>query len=107
MSQLSNFSADALRVNGSLPHPAASVNGRGAPQPVEAPPAVRRLSAGTDRVELSDMARYLSRLNELPEIRAELVERVRAEIAAGRYETPEKLEAAITGILEEFDAAGE
>ena len=40
----------------------------------------------------------------LPEIRAELVDRVRAEIAAGTYETPEKLQRAVERMLDELFA---
>ena len=40
-----------------------------------------------------------------PEVfRAELVARVRSEIALGNYETPEKLELALTRLLEEVAA---
>lgn len=54
-----------------------------------------------DAVELSDTARLLSKLNELPEVRQGLVDRVKSEIADGTYETPEKLEAAVGAMLEE------
>ena len=39
------------------------------------------------------------------EVRLELVARVRQEIAAGTYETPEKLEAALARLLERLDLA--
>lgn len=38
-----------------------------------------------------------------PEIRAELVKRVRREIAAGVYDTPEKLDAALERLLDELN----
>lgn len=37
-----------------------------------------------------------------PDIRADLVYRVRAEIASGTYDTPEKMELALRRLLEEF-----
>jgi negative regulator of flagellin synthesis FlgM len=37
---------------------------------------------------------------DAPGVRTELVERVRQEIAAGTYETPEKLEAALERLLD-------
>lgn len=58
-------------------------------------PAVRR---GADRVEFSAVATYLSKLRDLP-IRQDVVDRVRAEIAAGTYDTPEKLDAAVNELL--------
>lgn len=48
---------------------------------------------GSDSVELSQHARYLSQLANLPDIRQGLVDRVRSEIAQGRYETPDKIDA--------------
>ena len=57
---------------------------------------------GGDEVELSQAARLLSKLNELPEIRQDLVDRVRSEIARGTYESAGKLEAAIEGLMEDL-----
>lgn len=57
----------------------------------------------SDRVELSDRARLLSKLIGLPDVRTDLVERVRSEIAAGTYETPERLEGALAGLIEDLD----
>jgi len=59
-----------------------------------------------DRVEVSDMARYLAKLRETPGIRQDLVDRVRDEIESGAYESPEKIEQAIdelAGDLTQFD----
>lgn len=72
----------------------------------EARPGAGRAEPATrpsDRVELSDRARLLSKLIGLPDIRTELVDRVRSEIAAGTYDTPERLEGALTGLIEDLD----
>ncbi len=53
-------------------------------------------TAGQDTVEISDMARYLSEIKKLPEIRQDKVEAARQAIANGSYETPEKLDATVT-----------
>lgn len=45
------------------------------------------------------MARYLAKLAELPEVRMDLIEAVRAQIAAGTYETPDKIEAILEELL--------
>jgi negative regulator of flagellin synthesis FlgM len=58
---------------------------------------------GEDRVELSDAARLLAKLQGLPEIRQELVDRVRAEIEAGTYETPELIDQTIEAMLGEIE----
>ena len=57
--------------------------------------------ASSDRVELSDHARLLDRLRQLPEVRTELVDRIRREIADGAYDTPEKLDGAVRELLDD------
>ena len=54
-----------------------------------------------DRVELSDHARLLDRLRQLPDVREELVEMVREAIAQGTYETAEQVDVAIDRLLED------
>jgi negative regulator of flagellin synthesis FlgM len=74
---------------------------RHGPRPAGSAPRPERPS---DRVELSDRARYLSKLAALPDVRSELVERVRREIAAGSYETDERLDGAVSHLLDELEA---
>lgn len=62
--------------------------------------------ARTDQVELSDRARLLSQLRETPEIRSELVDRVRAEIADGTYLTADKLDRAADNFINDLDLFG-
>jgi negative regulator of flagellin synthesis FlgM len=52
-----------------------------------------------DQVEFSEMARFLSRVSELPDVRVEKIASVRSAIDRGDYETPEKLEIAIDRLL--------
>ncbi len=52
-----------------------------------------------DRVELSDHARLLDRLRQMPDVRSELVSAVRQAIADGTYDTPEKLDPAVAQLL--------
>ncbi|MCC5828399.1 MAG: hypothetical protein JJU36_03030 [Phycisphaeraceae bacterium] len=52
-----------------------------------------------DRADLSEEGLNRSRGESQGTIRFDLVGRVRAEIAEGRYETPEKLDAAIDRLL--------
>lgn len=58
-----------------------------------------RSSTPTDRVELSDRGLLLAQLAQTSGVRADVVARVRAEIAAGAYETPERLEKTVDGLL--------
>ncbi len=55
-----------------------------------------------DRAEISELARLKALLQKVPDIRHENVARIRAEIEAGTYETPEKLARAIERLLEEI-----
>jgi negative regulator of flagellin synthesis FlgM len=54
---------------------------------------------GNDRAEFSDAAQLLSRM---PDVRQDLVERVKAEIANGTYESDEKIDKAIDSLLEDL-----
>lgn len=60
-----------------------------------------RARRGDDRVEVSDQARFLAKLNAMPEVRSELVERVRGEIADGTYDTDEKFDLAVDALIDE------
>jgi len=62
------------------------------------------VQAGTprDHVEISPLGQMLDGISRLPEIRHERVEEVRRQIAAGVYETPEKIEMALDRLLDEF-----
>lgn len=57
---------------------------------------------GEDQVELSNTAQLLSKLRELPEVRQDLIDRVRASIADGTYETDDKTDAAVDSLLEDI-----
>ena len=64
-----------------------------------------REEAGTareaDRVDISAMARRLAESE--PGIRRDLVDRVRADIASGTYDTPDKLEKALNGLIDDIE----
>ena len=81
--------------------PRAATTGPPARQnrPVDGPAAAPR---SADRAEFSKAAQLLSKLAELPDVRQDLIDRVRAEIAAGAYETPEKLDEAIDRLREDL-----
>jgi negative regulator of flagellin synthesis FlgM len=58
--------------------------------------------APRDHVEISPLGQMLDGISQLPEIRHERVEEVRRQIAAGSYETPERLELALDRLLDEL-----
>jgi len=46
-------------------------------------------------------------LQEMPDVRQDLVDRVRREIAEGTYETPERVEKAIQGMMRDLFENGQ
>jgi hypothetical protein len=57
----------------------------------------------SDRVELSDRARFLSKLAQPLPIRYDLVDRVRQEIDAGVYDSADRLDQAVQALVEDLD----
>lgn len=55
-----------------------------------------------DELQISSEAELIEKVHQLPDIRHELVARIRAEIAAGTYETDEKLQIAVGRLLDEI-----
>ena len=55
-----------------------------------------------DELEISDAGRMVDQVGQIPEIRQERVDQIRAQIAAGTYETDEKLQIAIGRLLDEI-----
>jgi hypothetical protein len=84
---------DAGRGPGSIQPP----RGPRGPSPVDPP----NPTVPSDRVEISDQARLLNDLRNLPEIRGERVEELRRAIENRQFETPERLEGAVDEFLDE------
>jgi negative regulator of flagellin synthesis FlgM len=57
---------------------------------------------GTDQVDISPAAEAAIRAAESGEVRHELVSQIRDQIAAGTYETPDKLDIALDRLLDEI-----
>ncbi len=74
------------------------------PRPTPAPPPAptRPGDRARDRIDISEVSRYLSQLQGVPSIRRDLVDRVRDEIARGVYETPDKLDEALRRAAQEL-----
>ena len=56
-----------------------------------------------DRVELSEHARHLDKLRQMPDIREGKVQAARSAIADGVFETPDRLRAALLRLLDEIE----
>lgn len=57
---------------------------------------------GVDELDISHEADMVSRTHEMPDIRADRVADIRAEIASGVYETDEKMDIALGRLLDEI-----
>lgn len=66
------------------------------------PTAPASNAQGADQVNISAAAEAAMSAGEPGDVRADLVARVRSEIAAGTYETPTKLASAIDQLLNEI-----
>ncbi len=75
-----------------------------APHRVAAPqtPVESAYTGPTDTVEFSSEASLISQVHDLPDIRADRVAQIRAQIAAGTYETDDKLNTALDRLLDEL-----
>jgi negative regulator of flagellin synthesis FlgM len=55
-----------------------------------------------DEVDISEAARLVEQVQQLPEMREDRVEAVRRQIAAGTYESSDKLNVAVERLLDEI-----
>ena len=55
-----------------------------------------------DEVQISDVARLVEQAQQAPDIRQDRVATIRAQLAQGTYETPERLDGAISRLLDEI-----
>ena len=77
--------------------PLPGQNGTASTQSV---PAADRLAQ--DEVEISDLGAMLSRIRDSSGIRVDKIARLRAEIAAGTFETPERINGTVDRLMEEL-----
>lgn len=106
--------ADFGSINGNIPSSLSSAYGAGgtqgaratsdASQRIETKPEASRASASraSDRVEVSEVARWLEEMNRLPAIREDKVAAARAAIANGTLDSDEKLAIAVSRMIDEI-----
>ena len=66
------------------------------------PPADRTASPIRDELHISDAARLAEESQNVSDARQARIGDIRAQIAAGTYETPDKLDAAMNRLLDEI-----
>ena len=64
-------------------------------------PATEALAVG-DTVEISEAGKLAAKIHDIPLVRMDIVERVKAQIAAGTYETPKRIETTVDRLVEDF-----
>lgn len=91
-----------MQIHGSThvqgPQPINSINRAPATQPAAQPDN----SAGVDQLDISQEADFVSRIRELPDVRADRVADIRAAIESGTYETSDKLDFAVNRLFDEI-----
>ena len=70
------------------------------------PGSTPKTMAPVDEVEISDLGRLMNQSPENSEVREARLAQIKAEIDAGTYETPEKLEAALMKMIGRLDLEG-
>jgi negative regulator of flagellin synthesis FlgM len=91
-----------MQINGPAHlHTAQSIN---APHRTPAPPAGPSSTTNreVDQLDISQEADLVSRVHDAPDIRADRVAEIRAQIESGVYETDDKLDIALNRLLDEI-----
>lgn len=60
------------------------------------------LAQAADRVEISERARFLEKLSQVPPVRTERIQELMRLIESGEFETAERIAGAIDRLLEEL-----
>ena len=79
-------------------------------QPIHGPHRVKETAPqqpsesihGADQLEISAEAEMISRIRDVPDIRADRVADIRQQIEAGTYDTNDKLEVAVGRLFDEM-----
>ncbi|MBN1256544.1 MAG: flagellar biosynthesis anti-sigma factor FlgM [Planctomycetes bacterium] len=87
--ELENLRKAAMREDAKFPLPHGTTPGEAA----QAQPA-------GDQVQLSSGAKIVGQLDEVPDVRNELLEKIKAEIDSGVYTNTERLNTAVRNMLE-------
>lgn len=92
-----------MQVNGAAGvHASQSITGPHATRPLQVAPETRRSADVNDELQISESAQLASQLSDIPDIRQDRVAAIRAQIADGTYETADKLDQALSRLLDEI-----
>lgn len=82
-------------------HSAQPLNAPHRAAATQAPDSTYR-AGGVDQLDISPEADLASQIRDIPDIRADRVASIRAQIANGSYETDAKLDVALSRLLDEI-----
>jgi negative regulator of flagellin synthesis FlgM len=82
-------------------HGAQSVGSPHAPR-IAKPSSPSQAGSIQDELDISEAGQLFDRARELPEVRRDRVDQIRAQIANGTYETGDKLDVALDRLLDEI-----
>ncbi|QDU27673.1 Anti-sigma-28 factor, FlgM [Anatilimnocola aggregata] len=71
-------------------------------RPLAAQAPQSRGVSGVDQLDISPEADLISQVHDLPDVRQDKVNSIRAQIASGTYDTDAKLDAALSRLLDEI-----
>ncbi|MBI1247399.1 flagellar biosynthesis protein FlgM [bacterium] len=91
-----------MHVNGpTAVHPAQSIRGPHSSQPTQAVDQRPQFDT-VDELDISHEADFASQVKNIPDIRADRVAQIKAQIADGSYLTDDKLDIALNRLLDEI-----
>ena len=82
-------------------HGAQGINGPHANRAPQTPPRPAAANQA-DSVDISPAAELAAKLSDIPDIRQDRVNEIRAQIASGTYETDERINGALERLLDEM-----
>lgn len=66
------------------------------------PKQLEGIRSVTDTVEISEIARLAAKVQDIPDVRQDLVATAKTEIASGTFETTQRIEVAIERLMEDL-----
>lgn len=83
-------------------HPPNTTQGVGPVGPAKPGSAAPQAADISDTVEISTAGMLAAKLQGSEGVRTDLVQRVKEQIAAGTFETPERIDATVDRLMDEF-----
>ena len=83
-------------------HPSNAADGIPPADRLQSKVRAEEASDVSDTVEISEAGKLAAKIHDIPLVRMDIVERVKAQIAAGTYETPKRIETTVDRLVEDF-----